>query len=55
MAQVSQLRILAFILSEPRTLGEFPFFWPHCAACGVLLPQPGIEPMPPAVEAQWNL
>ena len=23
-----------------------------CAACGVLVPQPGIEPMPPTVEAQ---
>ena len=26
--------------------------WPHCAACGILVPQPGIEPVPPAVEAQ---
>ena len=28
------------------------FFWPHCAACGMLVPQPGIEPMPPALGAQ---
>ena len=28
-------------------------FWPHCAACGILVPQPGIEPVPPAVEA-WS-
>ena len=30
----------------------FFFFWPHHAACGILVPQPGIEPVPPAVEAQ---
>ena len=30
----------------------FFFFWPHCAACRILVPQPGIEPTPPAVEAQ---
>ena len=28
-------------------------FWPHCAACGILVPQPGIEPVPPAVEG-WS-
>ena len=28
------------------------FFWPCHAACGILLPQPGVEPVPPAVEAQ---
>ena len=27
-------------------------FWPHYAACKILVPQPGIEPTPPAVEAQ---
>ena len=27
-------------------------FWgPHLAACSILVPQPGIEPEPPAVEA----
>ena len=25
-----------------------------CAACGILVPQPGMEPMPPTVEA-WSL
>ena len=30
----------------------FIYFWPHLAACRILVPQPGIEPMPPAVEAQ---
>ena len=29
------------------------FFWLHCAACGISVPQPGMEPMPPAVEA-WS-
>ena len=28
------------------------FFWPHCMACGILVPQPGIKPVPPAVEVQ---
>ena len=32
-----------------RLYGNF-IFW-H--ACGILVPQPGIEPVPPAVEA-WN-
>ena len=36
---------------------EFFFFffgggWPHLAACGILVLQPGIKPMPPAVGAQ---
>ena len=31
----------------------FFFFWPRCAACGILVPQPGIEPVPPAVEV-WS-
>ena len=30
----------------------FLIFWPYRAACGILVPQPGIEPMPPPVEAQ---
>ena len=28
--------------------------WPRCLACGILVPRPGIEPAPPAVEA-WSL
>ena len=28
-------------------------FWSHCAACGILVPQPGIEPTPPTVEV-WS-
>ena len=30
----------------------FRFFCPHLAACGILVPQPGIKPVLPAVEAQ---
>ena len=28
------------------------FFWLHCAACEILAPRPGIEPMPPALGAR---
>ena len=35
------------------TLYFFFFFWPRLAACGILVPGPGIEPAPPAVEA-WR-
>ena len=30
------------------------FFWPRCVACGILVPQPGKEPVPPAVEV-WSI
>ena len=30
----------------------FFFFWPRHVACGILVPPPRIEPVPPAVEAQ---
>ena len=30
------------------------FFPPHCVTCGILVPQPGIEPVPPKVET-WSL
>ena len=30
----------------------FFYFLPHHAACGILTPRPGIEPISPAVEAQ---
>ena len=32
----------------------FFFFWPHLVACGILVPQSGIEPALPAVEL-WSL
>ena len=28
------------------------FFWLHCMACGILVPQPVIKPAPPTVKAQ---
>ena len=31
----------------------FSLFWLHHAARGILVPRPGIEPVPPAVEA-WS-
>ena len=30
----------------------FPLSWPCSVAYGILVPWPGIEPMPPAVEVQ---
>ena len=30
----------------------FFFFWPRCAAYGILVPRPGIEPRPSAVRAR---
>ena len=33
---------------------KLKFFWPcHDEACGILISQPGIQPMPPALEVQW--
>ena len=28
------------------------FFWPHCMACRILIPRPGIEPASPALGVQ---
>ena len=37
---------------ESKVLGPsiffLSFFWPHCMACGILVPWPGIKPGPPA-------
>ena len=33
-------------------MNYFFFFWLHHVACGILVPQPGIEPVPPAAEAR---
>ena len=33
--------------------GTFIYFWPHCTACGILVAQPGIEPMSPALESRF--
>ena len=36
--------------------GPIPFiFWPYPTACGTLIPQPGIEPVPPALEGGVSL
>ena len=32
----------------------FCFFWPHHVACGILVPRPGTEPMPPAEVRRLN-
>ena len=35
-------------------LSLFFFFWQCCTACGILVPQPGIEPVTLELEV-WNL
>ena len=35
-------------------ISSFFFFWPHWVACRVLVPRPGIEPVPPALGV-WSL
>ena len=42
------------ILGRIKQWTYFFFFWLCCAACGILVPWPGIEPTSPAVEA-WSL
>ena len=57
----------SMILCYPLVCGESPcfllcvyiyiyifFFWPHHVACRILVPQPGIQLVPPAVEV-WSL
>ena len=51
----SSLSVLSFIdLASNRF-----FFWLRRVACGILVPPPGLEPVPPAVEARnlnhWTL
>ena len=41
-----------YLLSFVFFFSFFFFFWPHCTTCGVLVPPSGIEPLPPALEAQ---
>ena len=40
--------------AKPVQKSIFFFFWPPHLACRILVPQPGIEPEPPAVKA-WNV
>ena len=49
MLMKSKLPIFSFMVST-----FFFFFCPYHEACWILVPQPGIEPVPPAVEA-WSL
>ena len=53
--------LLIFIvanISKIYHFNRFWFFWPHHTACGILIPQPGVEPEPLAVTAwspnQWT-
>ena len=43
--------LMVFNLIFSRDSMSFFFFWPHHTACGILVPQPGIEPRPLAVKA----
>ena len=43
-----------FLNSLPPEIWYLLLFWLHCAACGIIVPQPVIEPMPLDVEA-WSL
>ena len=46
----------AFFLKEKKSVPSlnilFLFFWLRLAACGILVPRPGIEPVPSTVRAQ---
>ena len=64
LALVTSLRLPCFLAAAPeesltapclRQLDSKPylfFIWLHCAACGILVPRPGIELMLPGAEAQ---
>ena len=43
-----------FVAQFFKNLFIYIFSWPCHAACGILVPQPGNEPAPPALEA-WSL
>ena len=40
------------LLSHLQVLVIYANFWPHPAACGILVPLPGIQPTPPALAVQ---
>ena len=50
LSSSSTFIIIILILSNLISLCLF--FFCHVVACGILVPQPGIEPTPPAVEAR---
>ena len=52
---VTALQFLSLLWMEYFSIYKcyfFFFFWPCCAACGIIIPWPGIEPMPPAMAMQ---
>ena len=46
-------RTFAFLMLHIYVMLGF-FFWLHPATCGILVPRPGIKPVPPALEA-WSI
>ena len=52
MARMLELSDQEFLKSMINMLRVFFFFLPYCVAYGILVPWPGIKPVPPAVEAQ---
>ena len=50
LSYLPTINILVYILQN---WGFFFFFWLSHMACGILVPQPGIEPGPSAVKA-WS-
>ena len=49
---VTILSILFIYISSPLPCLFVCLFSPHRSACGILVPWPGIKPLPPAVEGQ---
>ena len=51
----SGVNFLSYLPPVPVSTHPLFFFsWPHCAVCGILVPQPGIKAMSPALGV-WNL
>ena len=46
------LKWIIFCFFPIVSLSFYFFFWPCCAACGILASQPGVEPIPLAMKAQ---
>ena len=49
---ISLMFICLLTASLYKSTNLFIFFWPHCAAHGILVSWTGIEPLPPALEAR---
>ena len=52
----SGVNFLSYLPPIPVSTHPLSFFfsWPHCAVCGILIPQPGIKAMSPALGV-WSL